>query len=865
MQAAARRAPRARRPRLSLSFSPSSSSSSSSPSLPTLWLQYVQPARSARYSRQPLFPAVRHGNHCQIIAIMPAFDPVRDAVLNSPSIPPSLHSTPRMHIDLPLSSYPSSSSATSNTPSSSGAGYAPSSSSASTPLTRRATDLSVLLNSDPPSQDTPLFTPVTPRPPIKLSHLLLPTDSPASMSVSDEQDELSNLAPLRRRSESSSSSSIQEGSYFTWHGSSSSKAPVLAGSPRLALPGSLPTHQAHSGPSTLNNSVPVIRSPVAPTLSNIVSPTNSYPASSTSRPSSSHSVSSDTSAVSMPVLGGLNAPRRPSYDQPTVHSRTPAMPPPPQPRSSTPPSMTPVQLPEAKSMAHIGRSSIQNAFAQETDIMNPPPAFTSAASQNSQHTASPASSELKQRAKPSSSPISAPRTPILPPKPSLNPSSSMSFNSSLPSASSLPPKPDRPEGTDAGPPSSNMFTIKRSKVPYNPINRRTPAGSVLVPLSSTEMERYRNFPGGVGTMILRKRKREDAEKGTSPGVKKDHADVDWARGRGEMTSQKRDSEDMEDDGRKKRRRTGDVGLVVEHYNARPDVGVSQRQESPIIGLKSFNNWVKSVLITRFAHPALVADSEARGSLRGRVLDIGCGKGGDLTKWSKARIREYVGIDIAAISVEQARLRHMSLRGGPRFAASFFALDCYEHDLHDGLPPALLARPFDVVSMQFCMHYAFESEKKARCMLKNVADNLRSGGIFIGTIPDSTQLMDRLDSLPPNAEELSWGNSVYKVRFEDRAHRPLFGHRYWFFLRDAVDDVPEYVVQWDNFIKLAAEYGLRCVYKKEFHQVFEEHHTHPEFGPLLERMKVVDADGESQMDEDQWEAANIYVAFAFEKR
>ena len=86
--------------------------------------------------------------------------------------------------------------------------------------------------------------------------------------------------------------------------------------------------------------------------------------------------------------------------------------------------------------------------------------------------------------------------------------------------------------------------------------------------------------------------------------------------------------------------------------------MSQRQESPIIGLKSFNNWVKSVLITRFAHPALadspVSPAEAEGmgrgrpgerpgGVKGRVLDMGCGKGGDLTKWSKARIKEYVGV------------------------------------------------------------------------------------------------------------------------------------------------------------------------------------------------------------------------------
>lgn len=88
-------------------------------------------------------------------------------------------------------------------------------------------------------------------------------------------------------------------------------------------------------------------------------------------------------------------------------------------------------------------------------------------------------------------------------------------------------------------------------------------------------------------------------------------------------------------------------------NARPDVGVRQRLESPIIGLKNFNNWVKSVLITRFAHPVLVAspsnnqrnggDRRGRGGQSGKVLDMGCGKGGDLGKWSKARIKEYVGV------------------------------------------------------------------------------------------------------------------------------------------------------------------------------------------------------------------------------
>ena len=82
--------------------------------------------------------------------------------------------------------------------------------------------------------------------------------------------------------------------------------------------------------------------------------------------------------------------------------------------------------------------------------------------------------------------------------------------------------------------------------------------------------------------------------------------------------------------------------------------------------------------------------------------------------------------------------------------------------------------------------------------------------------------------------------------------------------------------------MAAEYGLRPTYKKEFHEVFAENSEHQDFKPLLQHMKVVDAHGESQMDEDQWEAAStcflvadivpklthlledIYLAFAFTK-
>ncbi|KAK4128497.1 guanine-N(7)-methyltransferase [Parathielavia appendiculata] len=386
-----------------------------------------------------------------------------------------------------------------------------------------------------------------------------------------------------------------------------------------------------------------------------------------------------------------------------------------------------------------------------------------------------------------------------------------------------------------------------------------------------------------------------------------------------------------------RQRSSINDVVKAHYNAVPERGREWRKtDSRIKGLRSFNNWVKSCIIQKFApdedHAPGAMERGITSGAKLLVLDIGCGKGGDLFKWQQSpqTVELYVGLDPAEVSIEQARERYRSManrggsgrggRGGhhrrpPRiFDARFHIKDCYAESIGDidivrqvGFTGSSVSssRGFDVVSMMFCMHYAFETEEKARQMLKNVSGALKKGGRFIGTIPNSDVISSKVidfnkrmeekkkaradgpvttvepqttEASPPKedgeveegeAEETaSWGNDIYRVRFPghtpaDGIFRPPFGWKYNFFLHEAVEEVPEYVVPWEAFRALAEDYNLELQYHKPFAEVWETEKDDRELGALSERMGVRDrVTGKLLVSNEEMEAAGFYVAFCF---
>ena len=257
--------------------------------------------------------------------------------------------------------------------------------------------------------------------------------------------------------------------------------------------------------------------------------------------------------------------------------------------------------------------------------------------------------------------------------------------------------------------------------------------------------------------------------------------------------------------------------------------------------------------------------------RCRAQDLACGKGGDLAKWKEAGIGAYCGIDIASESVRtDARLRYNV--GHHAFPAALFVADCFAVPLVHALLPR---GPFDVVSCQFALHYAFGSEARARRALENVSSLLRAGGVFLGTTADANVLVRRVRA----TRGLRFGNDLFGCVFSERAAAKTFpadapfGLEYRFTLADAVADVPEYLVHRPTLERLAAEVGLRLVMWRNFHDFVRDRLDVPEdrqlwvsrgLGGVIDDATGVAAPPQCVLSPDEWEVAHLYAVFAFRK-
>ena len=268
--------------------------------------------------------------------------------------------------------------------------------------------------------------------------------------------------------------------------------------------------------------------------------------------------------------------------------------------------------------------------------------------------------------------------------------------------------------------------------------------------------------------------------------------------------------------------------------------MQERRGSVIIALRKFHNHIKRQLLLR-SQEGLTPGLGSRS-----LLDIGCGKGGDLNKWLDAGIGCVLGLDISLVSLEEARGRARRLRTrelGERQSdwVTFAELDPFVTDINTltSKVPVPLG-DFRTVSCQFTLHYAFGKEETARRLLWNVAQQLRPGGLFVGTFADGDSILRhvRREDQPPNR--------ICRVTANfDPAAPAEFGSQYIFQMEDAIDSCPEYLTRPHVLTRLAEEAGLKAVEIKPFRRWLKEYKGH-------------------RLSQEEEEASCLYSSFVFQR-
>jgi SAM-dependent methyltransferase len=164
------------------------------------------------------------------------------------------------------------------------------------------------------------------------------------------------------------------------------------------------------------------------------------------------------------------------------------------------------------------------------------------------------------------------------------------------------------------------------------------------------------------------------------------------------------------------------------YGAKPPRELGAAEPEGLGGVRRFHSWIKAVIIEE---AATLARETADGALR--VVDLACGRGGDLLKFRALGEVVYRGVDASAEALEAAEAR----------AATMDGQRCTWHhsDMCNGAPLLRLlgANSADVCTCMFGPHFAYRSPESARAFIETVRGLLRPGGVFACIFPSGTAI------------------------------------------------------------------------------------------------------------------------------
>jgi len=174
-----------------------------------------------------------------------------------------------------------------------------------------------------------------------------------------------------------------------------------------------------------------------------------------------------------------------------------------------------------------------------------------------------------------------------------------------------------------------------------------------------------------------------------------------------------------------------------------------RSKSLTINLQNYHNrYIKGEKLLGHTANLIRDDRGVKADIS--LLDLACGKGGDMWKWNKYKINDCVGIDISEDNItnddDGAWVRYKILKDKRNAPSIEFRVLNTSENVKSHFPELLpVERKFDIITLMFALHYFFKDEASLDGLIKNIVENIKEGGYFIGACFDGQLIYDKLDS------------------------------------------------------------------------------------------------------------------------
>jgi len=177
---------------------------------------------------------------------------------------------------------------------------------------------------------------------------------------------------------------------------------------------------------------------------------------------------------------------------------------------------------------------------------------------------------------------------------------------------------------------------------------------------------------------------------------------------------------------------------------------TKRSKSVGINIRNYHNIAKNWLY-KISNKIIKSQNkkDKNKDKKTLLLDIGSGRGGDIAKWYNNNFNSVVAVEPNKSNIVN---KHGLVDRKEKFMKRKLKKEFNISIIHDGGQNATLVErvnsltkePFDVVSIQFAIHYLLKSENDFKTLLDNIQKLLKKNGILILSLMDGKLLFEKLN-------------------------------------------------------------------------------------------------------------------------